>query len=345
MGLVGGDLQHAVGGGVEDRLARPDVLLAEGVHDRHARGVGVAEGAGEARALDERAGDRGRDRRVGAGEVVPVPGHRDAGELPVAGGGVLAAGDFGGGGPGGGRASRGSRGGRSSLARRMAAPRPRRARFGTERPSGVGRLAARCGRGCWRPRRRRRRRRGRRRSRRSRGRGGRRAASGDAPEDERGVGGDGARRCGRPGGCAPRRRRGRRGRRRGCGRAACRARPRRRGGGGARARRNGRWGRRRGGGRRRSRPRRGRGRGCRWRRRSRSRSAGISAMVGATRRWRSKSSRKSSGPPRAATMRSKRSAAAPVEKALRSWRGAVGRCRRARPVAARSSAPSATVTS
>ena len=39
---------------------------------------------------------------LGAGEVVPVPGHRDAGELPVAGGGVLAAGDFGGGGEGGG---------------------------------------------------------------------------------------------------------------------------------------------------------------------------------------------------------------------------------------------------
>ena len=48
MRLVGGDLQHAVGGGVEDGLARADVLLAEVVDDRHARGVGVAEGAGEA---------------------------------------------------------------------------------------------------------------------------------------------------------------------------------------------------------------------------------------------------------------------------------------------------------
>ena len=45
-----------------------DVLLAEGVDDRHARGVGVAEGAGEAGALDQRPGDRGGDRRVGRGK-------------------------------------------------------------------------------------------------------------------------------------------------------------------------------------------------------------------------------------------------------------------------------------
>ena len=97
--LVRGDLQHAVGGGVEDRLAGGDVLLAEGVQHRHAGGMRVAERTGEAGAGDQLLGDRGGDRRVGAREVVPVPGHRHAGQLPVAGGRVLAAGDLGGGAP------------------------------------------------------------------------------------------------------------------------------------------------------------------------------------------------------------------------------------------------------
>ena len=47
--LVRGDLQHAVGRGVEDRLAGADVLLAEVVQHRHARRMGVAEGAAAGR--------------------------------------------------------------------------------------------------------------------------------------------------------------------------------------------------------------------------------------------------------------------------------------------------------
>ena len=53
MRLVRGDLQHAVGGGVEDRLAAGDMLEAEVVDHRHAGGMRVAERAGQAGALDQ----------------------------------------------------------------------------------------------------------------------------------------------------------------------------------------------------------------------------------------------------------------------------------------------------
>ena len=128
----------------------------------------------------------GRDRRVGAREVVPVPGHRHAGELPVAGGGVLAARDLGGGAPDAGRGL--GEAGQVDAARRRGSRRRGRGRRGSARAAGrsgpvvgaaLGAGDARCGRGCWRPRRRRRRRRGRRRSRPSPSPGGRRAASGD----------------------------------------------------------------------------------------------------------------------------------------------------------------------
>ena len=91
MRLVRRDLQHAVGRGVEDRLARRDVLDAEVADHRHARGMRVAERAGQPGARDQRLGHRRRDRRVGAREVVPLPGHRNTGELPVPRGRVLAA--------------------------------------------------------------------------------------------------------------------------------------------------------------------------------------------------------------------------------------------------------------
>ena len=136
MGLVRGDLQHAVGGGVEDRLAAGDMLDAEVVDHRHAGGMRVAERAGQAGARDQRAGDLRRDRRVGAREIVPLPGHRHAGELPVAGGRVLAAGDLGGRGPGAARRGQARRRGRRR--RGSPTPRPRAAMVGTwsgpERP-------------------------------------------------------------------------------------------------------------------------------------------------------------------------------------------------------------------
>ena len=75
-----------------------------------------------------------------------------------------------------------------------------------------------------------------------------------------------------------------------------------------------------------------------------SRPAATSATCGAPARWASKRSRKPVGPPRAATMRSKRSAAAPNSKAS-AMRSAPSASSVAMPPSTRSSAPSATVTS
>ncbi len=48
MRLVGGDLEDRIGGGVADRLAGADMLLAEARDDLGAGGVAVAEYAGQA---------------------------------------------------------------------------------------------------------------------------------------------------------------------------------------------------------------------------------------------------------------------------------------------------------
>ena len=90
MGLVRGDLEHRVGRGVADRLAGPDVLLAERLDDRHARGVLVAEDARQLRLGDQRVGQRLRERRLGVRKIGPRERHRHAGDLPVAGWRVLA---------------------------------------------------------------------------------------------------------------------------------------------------------------------------------------------------------------------------------------------------------------
>ncbi len=93
-------------------------------------------------------GDRGGDRRVGAREIVPVPGHRHAGQLPVAGGRVLAAGDLGGGAPEPGGGLGEARQVDAEEAARIAAPRPSAARFGTrsgpERPASAWPAAQAC---------------------------------------------------------------------------------------------------------------------------------------------------------------------------------------------------------
>ena len=89
--LVRRDLEHAVDRGVADRLGRPDVLGAELVEDRGAGGVAVAEDAGELRLGDERLRELGRKGRLAVREIAPVEIDRHAGDLPVAGGRVLAA--------------------------------------------------------------------------------------------------------------------------------------------------------------------------------------------------------------------------------------------------------------
>ena len=48
------DLEHRIGGGVADRLQRPQVLLAVVVDDRRARGVAIGENAGKLALGDHR---------------------------------------------------------------------------------------------------------------------------------------------------------------------------------------------------------------------------------------------------------------------------------------------------
>ena len=106
MGLVGGDLQDAVGGGVEDRLAGGDALLAQLGDDRRPGGVAVAENAGNIGVVGNLPDQRDRKGRHCTGEIAPVEGHRYPGDLPMPGRGVLAARDFAGGAPETGRRSR-----------------------------------------------------------------------------------------------------------------------------------------------------------------------------------------------------------------------------------------------
>ena len=53
MGFVRGDLIDRVGGGVDDRLAGPDVLFSQRVENFGARGVAIAQDAGHAGRCDE----------------------------------------------------------------------------------------------------------------------------------------------------------------------------------------------------------------------------------------------------------------------------------------------------
>ena len=59
--LVRGDLEHGIGRGVADRLAGPDMLLAELLDDHGAGGVPVAENAGKLAFGDQRVGQRLRE--------------------------------------------------------------------------------------------------------------------------------------------------------------------------------------------------------------------------------------------------------------------------------------------
>src|SRR6185295_3453855 len=58
-GLMGSDLKDRIRRGVADRLAGPDVFLAELGDDRRPRGMLVAEDAWKAGLADELVGERG----------------------------------------------------------------------------------------------------------------------------------------------------------------------------------------------------------------------------------------------------------------------------------------------
>ena len=90
--LVRGDLEHGVGRGVADRLQRAQMLLAEFLDDRRARGVAIAENAGQARLpRSARAVSDSGKAGIGLGKIAPVEIDRRSGDLPMARGRVLAA--------------------------------------------------------------------------------------------------------------------------------------------------------------------------------------------------------------------------------------------------------------
>ena len=95
MRLVRRDLEDRIGRGVADRLAGPDMLLAEFGDDHGARGVSVAEDARQVRlARSARpSASLGKHGTVSR-EIAPVEHHRHAGDLPMAGWRVLALRDF-----------------------------------------------------------------------------------------------------------------------------------------------------------------------------------------------------------------------------------------------------------
>ena len=97
--LMGGNLDDAVGRGIDDRPPRPHVFGAEAGDDLGARCVAIAEHPVRAGQIGDAAGDPFGQGRHGVGEDVPSPGHRHAGQLPMAGRGVLAGGLLGGRGP------------------------------------------------------------------------------------------------------------------------------------------------------------------------------------------------------------------------------------------------------
>src|ERR1041385_6028 len=90
MAFVGGDLEDGVDRGVADRLAGAGRVFAQFGNDGGAGGVLVAQDAGEFGAADEFLDELGRKGRFGLGEVAPIERHWHTGDLPMAGGGVLA---------------------------------------------------------------------------------------------------------------------------------------------------------------------------------------------------------------------------------------------------------------
>src|SRR5581483_9101931 len=92
--LVRGDLEHAVGRGVADRLAGAQMFFAEFLDDLRAGCVTIAEHARQLRALAQRLDQFARKARLLAREIAPVLAHRRAGDFPVPGLRILARRSF-----------------------------------------------------------------------------------------------------------------------------------------------------------------------------------------------------------------------------------------------------------
>ena len=89
--LVRGDLEHRVGGRVADGFQRSQVLLAIIFDHCGARSMAIGENSGELAFGDQRLGQRRRKGGNRLREIAPVEVDRRAGELPMAGGRILAA--------------------------------------------------------------------------------------------------------------------------------------------------------------------------------------------------------------------------------------------------------------
>ena len=92
--LVAGDLEDAVGRGVDDRLAGPHVFDAELSDDLGTRSVTVSDYARQVRAFDQLLEQRRRKSVRGLREIAPVEQHGNACDLPVPARRVLAGRQF-----------------------------------------------------------------------------------------------------------------------------------------------------------------------------------------------------------------------------------------------------------
>src|SRR5690606_19326271 len=93
-GLVGSNLDYCVNWRVADRLSGAYRIISRFVDDGATAGVLVAEDAGKTGTGDKLVCEFGREGGDDLREVATLEGHGDAGDLPVAGGGVLAPGDL-----------------------------------------------------------------------------------------------------------------------------------------------------------------------------------------------------------------------------------------------------------
>ena len=85
-----GDLQHAVGRRIADRLQARAMGLAQFGNDLRAGSVAIAQNSGQASLLHQRGNQSGRKARLRVGKIAPGKIHRATGHFPMAGGRVLA---------------------------------------------------------------------------------------------------------------------------------------------------------------------------------------------------------------------------------------------------------------
>ena len=90
-----GDLEHAVGRGIADRPAGPQMRLAMLGDDRHARGMAIAQNPFRSGKLADDLYKIVGKGGHGIGEIMPVPWHRHPGQLPMTRGRILAPADLG----------------------------------------------------------------------------------------------------------------------------------------------------------------------------------------------------------------------------------------------------------